>query len=130
MLAASAGGKSGFAELTTASNFDHVEESDTKSEVVMTVASNWQNAFAVKKERNSVVEEVAANTHWGAEVKAESNSSAVVVARVGHIRRIVVENFVQTGNAAVETVVSNSAVFEEKIVSKENVAAAEKPADN
>lgn len=64
-LAASAEGKSGFAGVTIVSNFDRVaEESDTKLEVVVMVASSWRNAFAAKiAERNSVVEEMIASTH-------------------------------------------------------------------
>lgn len=87
-LAANAGGRSGFAGATIASNFDRVaEESDTKLRAVATAASSSHHAFATRTaERNSMVAETTACMRWVAEVMVASNSSTVVAARVGRMR--------------------------------------------
>lgn len=63
-------------------------------------------------------------------MRTENNSSAVVVAKADRIRQIVEETIARTESVAVEMVANNLAVSEEKIVSKENVAAEEKSVDN
>lgn len=63
-------------------------------------------------------------------MRTENNSSAVVVVKADRIRQIVAETIARTKSVAVEMVANNLAVSEEKIVSKENVAAVEKSVDN
>lgn len=63
-------------------------------------------------------------------MRTENNSSVVVVAKADRIRQIVAETIARTESVAVEMVASNLVVSEEKIVSKENVAAVEKSVDN
>lgn len=118
-----------------ASSFDLIaEESGTKSLMVakVTVANSWRSVFAaMTEEKNLVVEETAASKHWVVEAKIE-NSSWVAAAKDDHIQRAVEERTAHTESvavAAVETVASNSAVFEERIASRVN-AVAEKLAHN
>lgn len=63
-------------------------------------------------------------------MRTENNSSVVVVAKADRIRQIVAETIARTESVAVEMVANNLVVSEEKIVSKENVAAVEKSVDN
>lgn len=63
-------------------------------------------------------------------MRTENNSSVVVVAKVDRIRQIVAETIARTESVAVEMAANNLVVSEEKIVSKENVAAVEKSVDN
>lgn len=132
VLAANAGGKSGFVEVTIVNNFDRVaEESEMKLRVAAMVASNWQNAFAARiVGKNSAAEETIARTRRVAAERTASNSSAVVAAKAGRIRRIVAGRIARRESAAVEMVASNSAAFEGRIANKESAAAAEKLADN
>lgn len=63
-------------------------------------------------------------------MRTGNNSSAVLVAKADRIRQIVAETIARTKSVAVEMVANNLAVSEEKIASKENVAAVEKSVDN
>lgn len=121
-----------------ASSFDLIaEESGTKSLMVakVTVANSWRSVFAaMTEEKNLAAEETAASKHWVVEAKVENSSRVVAAAKDDRIQRAVEERIAHMESAAaaaaaVETVASNSALFEERIASKVN-AAAEKLAHN
>jgi len=80
--------------------------------------------------RNLVAEEMAVRTRWVVEEKIESNSQAVVAATNDHNQQVVEVRIAHMENAVAEMVVSNSVVFEERTVSRENAAVVEKLADN
>lgn len=119
-----------------ASSFDLIaEESGTKSLMVakVTVANSWRSVIAaMTEEKNLAAEETAASKHWVVEARAENSSRVVAAAKDDRIQRTVegrIAHMESAAAAAVETVASNSAVFEERIASKVN-AAAEKLAHN
>lgn len=131
VLAVSVGGR--FESAKVASNFDRVAELGTNSEVEVTAASSWPDAFAaMTEEGNSAAEELVARTRWVVEAKAESNSQVVVAATVDRTQRTAEARTVDTESAAAETVVSNSVAFEERTANRGSaaVAAVEKLADN
>jgi len=80
--------------------------------------------------RNLMAEEMAVRTRWVVEEKIESNSQAVVAATNDHNQQVVEVRIAHMENAVAEMVVSNSVVFEERTVSRENAAVVEKLADN
>ena len=86
--------------------------------------------MAMTAKRNLVAEEMAVRTRWVVEEKIESNSQAVVAATNDHNQQVVEVRIAHMENAVAEMVVSNSVVFEERTVSRENAAVVEKLADN